>query len=65
MFGFFLLFVSTGLTVSYSFRLFCFVLCGGFNFVPTYYTVETSYNVVFGTIGLLICPFLVVVLLCG
>jgi len=33
MFGFFLLFVSTGLTVCYSFRLFYFVLCGDFNFL--------------------------------
>jgi NADH-ubiquinone oxidoreductase chain 5 len=34
IFGFILLFVSTGLTVCYSFRLFYFVLCGDFNFVP-------------------------------
>jgi NADH-ubiquinone oxidoreductase chain 5 len=32
---FLLLFVSTGLTVCYSFRLFYFVLCGDFNFVPS------------------------------
>nr|AQP29280.1 NADH dehydrogenase subunit 5 [Silvestritermes heyeri] len=54
MFGFFLLFVSTGLTVCYSFRLFYFVLCGDFNFVPSYSMVETGYNMVFGMIGLLI-----------
>ena len=54
IFGFFLLFVSTGLTVCYSFRLFYFVLCGDFNFVPSYSVVETSYNMVFGIIGLLI-----------
>nr|AIY61653.1 NADH dehydrogenase subunit 5 [Embiratermes neotenicus] len=54
MFGFFLLFVSTGLTVCYSFRLFYFVLCGDFNFVPSYSMVETSYNMVFGMVGLLI-----------
>jgi NADH-ubiquinone oxidoreductase chain 5 len=30
MFGFLLLFLSTGLTVCYSFRLFYFVLCGDF-----------------------------------
>jgi len=52
MFGFFLLFVSTGLTVCYSFRLFDFVLCGDFNFVPSYCMVETSYNMVFGITGL-------------
>jgi NADH-ubiquinone oxidoreductase chain 5 len=44
MFGFVLLFVSTGSTVCYSFRLFCF-LCGDFNFVPSYSMVETSYNI--------------------
>jgi len=31
IFGFFSLFVSTGVTVCYSFRLFYFVLCGHFN----------------------------------
>jgi NADH-ubiquinone oxidoreductase chain 5 len=53
MFGFFSLLVLTGLTVCYSFRLFYFVLCGDFNFVPSYSIVETSYNTVFGIIGLL------------
>jgi len=43
----------TGLTVCYSFRLFCFVLCGDFNFVPSYSIAETSYSMVFGTTGLL------------
>nr|AQP29371.1 NADH dehydrogenase subunit 5 [Trinervitermes sp. IND2] len=54
MFGFFLLFVSTGLTVCYSFRLFYFVLCGDFNFVPSYSMVETNYNMMVGMIGLLV-----------
>jgi NADH-ubiquinone oxidoreductase chain 5 len=54
MFGFFLLFVSTGLTVCYSFRLFYFVICGDFNFVSSYSVVETNYNIVFGIIGLLV-----------
>nr|AQP27403.1 NADH dehydrogenase subunit 5 [Havilanditermes atripennis] len=54
MFGFFLLFVSTGLTVCYSFRLFYFVLCGDFNFVSIYHMVETNYNMMSGMIGLLI-----------
>nr|WNL54024.1 NADH dehydrogenase subunit 5 [Microcerotermes aff. pauliani] len=54
VFGFLLLFVSTGLTVCYSFRLFYFVLCGDFNFVPSYNMVESNYNMVFGMIGLLI-----------
>nr|AQP28664.1 NADH dehydrogenase subunit 5 [Nasutitermes sp. 3 TB-2017]AQP29854.1 NADH dehydrogenase subunit 5 [Nasutitermes sp. 4 TB-2017] len=54
MFGFLLLFVSTGLTVCYSFRLFYFVLCGDFNFVPSCSMVETNYNMMIGMIGLLI-----------
>jgi NADH-ubiquinone oxidoreductase chain 5 len=54
MFGFFLLFVSMGLTVRYSFCLFYFVICGDFNFVSSYSIVETNYNIVFGIIGLLI-----------
>nr|AIY61952.1 NADH dehydrogenase subunit 5 [Caetetermes taquarussu] len=54
IFGFFLLFVSTGLTVCYSFRLFYFVLCGDFNFVPSYSMIETNYNMMYGMIGLLI-----------
>nr|AQP30323.1 NADH dehydrogenase subunit 5 [Rhynchotermes nasutissimus] len=58
MFGFLLLFLSTGLTVCYSFRLFYFVLCGDFNFVPSYSMVETSYNMVFGMVGLLVMSVL-------
>nr|AQP29545.1 NADH dehydrogenase subunit 5 [Angularitermes nasutissimus] len=54
MFGFFLLFFSTGLTVCYSFRLFYFVLCGDFNFVPNYSAVESNYNMMLGMVGLLI-----------
>ena len=54
MFGFFLLFVSTGLTVCYSFRLFYFVLCGDFNSVPSYSTVETDYNMITSMVGLLV-----------
>nr|YP_009250526.1 NADH dehydrogenase subunit 5 [Coptotermes sepangensis]AMX22777.1 NADH dehydrogenase subunit 5 [Coptotermes sepangensis] len=53
VFGFLLLFVSTGLTVCYSFRLFYFVLCGDFNFVSFCSMVETNYNMVVGMIGLL------------
>jgi len=41
-------------TVCYSFPLFYFVICGDFNFIPSYSIVETSYNIVFGIIGLLI-----------
>jgi NADH-ubiquinone oxidoreductase chain 5 len=54
MFGFFLLFLSTVLTVCYSFRRFYFVLYGDFNYVPSNSMVETSYNMMFGIIGLLI-----------
>nr|WNH36573.1 NADH dehydrogenase subunit 5 [Nasutitermes sp. 3 MLW-2023a] len=54
MFGFLLLFLSTGLTVCYSFRLFYFVLCGDFNFVPSYSVVETNYNMMVGMVGLLV-----------
>jgi NADH-ubiquinone oxidoreductase chain 5 len=54
IFGFFLLFISTGLTVCYSFRLFYFVLCGDFNFVPSYSMVETNYNIIVGIVGLLV-----------
>nr|AQP29893.1 NADH dehydrogenase subunit 5 [Microtermes sp. BDIT020] len=54
MFGFFLLFLSTGLTVCYSFRLFYFVMCGDFNFVSSHSMVETGYNMVYGMVGLLI-----------
>jgi hypothetical protein len=52
--GFYLLFVSTGLTVYYSFRLFYFVLCGDFNFVPSYSMVETNYNMMIGMVDLLV-----------
>jgi NADH-ubiquinone oxidoreductase chain 5 len=53
MFGF-LLFVFTELTVCFPYRLFYFVLCGDFNFAPSYSMVETSYNILFGIIGLLV-----------
>jgi NADH-ubiquinone oxidoreductase chain 5 len=53
-FGFYLLFVSTGLKVCYSFRLFYFVLCGNFNFVFSFSMVETNCNIMFGMTGLLV-----------
>ena len=52
MFGFLLLFLSTGLTVCYSFCLFYFVVCGDFNSVSSYLMAETGYNMVFGMLGL-------------
>nr|WMY24008.1 NADH dehydrogenase subunit 5 [Psammotermes sp.] len=54
VFGFLLLFISTGLTVCYSFRLFYFVLCGDFNFVSVFSMSEVNYSMVFGMIGLLV-----------
>nr|YP_009351515.1 NADH dehydrogenase subunit 5 [Macrotermes muelleri]AQP29802.1 NADH dehydrogenase subunit 5 [Macrotermes muelleri] len=54
IFGFFLLFLSTGLTVCYSFRLFYFVMCGDFNFVSSHSMGEAGYSMVAGMIGLLI-----------
>jgi NADH-ubiquinone oxidoreductase chain 5 len=54
IFGFFLLFSSTGLTVCYSFRLFYFVMCGDFNFFSSYSMVEPNYNIILGMIGLLV-----------
>jgi NADH-ubiquinone oxidoreductase chain 5 len=39
--------------------LFHFVLCGDFKFVPSYSVVETSYNMMFGIIGLLIVSIFV------
>nr|AQP28268.1 NADH dehydrogenase subunit 5 [Anoplotermes group sp. Q TB-2017] len=58
MFGFFLLFLSTGLTVCYSFRLFYFVMCGDFNFFSSCSVAETNYNMAVGMIGLLVMSVL-------
>jgi len=53
------MFVSTGLTVCYSFPLSYFVVCGDFSFVPPPHSVvETNYNIILVMIGLLImCIF--------
>jgi NADH-ubiquinone oxidoreductase chain 5 len=53
MFGFLVVFIYF-LTGCYSLRLFYFVICGGFNSVSSYSMVETSYNMVFGMVGLLV-----------
>jgi len=50
----FLLFVSMGFTVCYPSRLFYFVLCGDFNFVPSYSMAETNYNMIIGMFGILV-----------
>jgi len=44
MFGFFIICVYEFNCFCYSFRLFYFVLCRDFNFVPSYHMDETSYN---------------------
>nr|ATL76473.1 NADH dehydrogenase subunit 5 [Stylotermes sp. CN13]ATL76512.1 NADH dehydrogenase subunit 5 [Stylotermes sp. Chi-156] len=54
VFGFVLLFVSTGLTVFYSFRLFYYGFCGDFNFFPMFSVFETNNNMIVGMVGLLI-----------
>nr|YP_005351198.1 NADH dehydrogenase subunit 5 [Periplaneta americana]ADD71933.1 NADH dehydrogenase subunit 5 [Periplaneta americana] len=54
MFGFFLFYFSTGLTVCYSFRLFYYTLCGDFNMLSMYNMGEYSFNMIKGMLGLLI-----------
>jgi NADH-ubiquinone oxidoreductase chain 5 len=53
-FGFILFFVSTGLTVCYSFRLFYYVLNGDFNFSSFYLVSENNSKIFVGMSGLLI-----------
>nr|URX53209.1 NADH dehydrogenase subunit 5 [Cryptotermes rotundiceps] len=52
--GFFLFFVSTGLTVCYSFRLFYYVFCGDFNLSSFYSISDDNFNMSFGMIGLML-----------
>nr|YP_010946941.1 NADH dehydrogenase subunit 5 [Sigmella digitalis]WGO57698.1 NADH dehydrogenase subunit 5 [Sigmella digitalis] len=54
IFGFFLFYFSTGLTVCYSFRLFYYVLCGDFNLNSFYFMGEENMNMLYGMVGLLI-----------
>nr|YP_010946447.1 NADH dehydrogenase subunit 5 [Calolamprodes beybienkoi]WGO57165.1 NADH dehydrogenase subunit 5 [Calolamprodes beybienkoi] len=58
MFGFFLFYFSTGLTVCYSFRLFYFTLCGEFNLTTFYYMNEENKSMMIGMIGLLMMVIL-------
>nr|WGO58049.1 NADH dehydrogenase subunit 5 [Rhabdoblatta incisa] len=53
MFGFFLFYFSTGLTVCYSFRLFYYSLCGDFNLTNFYYMGEENKNMIVGMLTLL------------
>uniref|UniRef100_UPI0030FE73E1 NADH dehydrogenase subunit 5 n=1 Tax=Sphingonotus salinus TaxID=319241 RepID=UPI0030FE73E1 len=46
-------FISTGLTASYSFRLFYYSMMGDNNFYPSYFFDDKSYFISFGMIGLL------------
>nr|UEV86529.1 NADH dehydrogenase subunit 5 [Periplaneta lateralis] len=54
IFGFFLFYFSTGLTVCYSFRLFYYTLCGDFNMLSLYNVGEDGFNMISGMLGLLI-----------
>jgi NADH-ubiquinone oxidoreductase chain 5 len=52
--GFFLFFVSTGLTVCYSFRLFYYVFCGDFNLSSFYSISDDNSNMLVGIVGLML-----------
>jgi NADH-ubiquinone oxidoreductase chain 5 len=54
VFRFLLLFLSTGLTVCYSFRLFYYVFCSDFGFTSSFSFEEVNYNMSCGIVGLLI-----------
>nr|YP_010946486.1 NADH dehydrogenase subunit 5 [Cyrtonotula maculosa]WGO57204.1 NADH dehydrogenase subunit 5 [Cyrtonotula maculosa] len=58
IFGFFLFYFSTGLTVCYSFRLFYYTLCGDFNLTTFYFMGEENKNMIFGMMGLLMMVIL-------
>nr|YP_010946499.1 NADH dehydrogenase subunit 5 [Diploptera punctata]WGO57217.1 NADH dehydrogenase subunit 5 [Diploptera punctata] len=58
MFGFFLFYFSTGLTVCYSLRLFYYSMCGSFNLTTFYYMGEENSNMMVGMVGLLIMVIL-------
>nr|WGO57880.1 NADH dehydrogenase subunit 5 [Blattella parilis] len=58
IFGFFLFYFSTGLTVCYSLRLFYYTLCGDFNLSSFYHMGEENMYMLKGMIGLLIMVIL-------
>nr|WGO58140.1 NADH dehydrogenase subunit 5 [Symploce tubercularis] len=58
LFGFFLFYFSTGLTVCYSFRLFYYTLCGDFNLSSFYHMGEENKFMLKGMISLLIMVIL-------
>nr|YP_010999065.1 NADH dehydrogenase subunit 5 [Eupolyphaga nigrinotum]WPM91823.1 NADH dehydrogenase subunit 5 [Eupolyphaga nigrinotum] len=53
VFGIFLFFFSTGLTVCYSFRLFYYSMCGDFNFNVFNSLSELNWSMIIGMCGLL------------
>nr|YP_009255718.1 NADH dehydrogenase subunit 5 [Humbertiella nada]AND97178.1 NADH dehydrogenase subunit 5 [Humbertiella nada] len=54
MFMYMLYFISTGLTVCYSFRLFYYTLWGDYNMTPLCKLSEESWMMVYGMLGLMI-----------
>nr|URX53779.1 NADH dehydrogenase subunit 5 [Cryptotermes havilandi] len=52
--GFLLFFVSTGLTVCYSFRLFYYVFCGDFNLSSFYNIGDDNIKMLYGMVGLML-----------
>nr|WGO57893.1 NADH dehydrogenase subunit 5 [Brephallus tramlapensis] len=58
IFGFMLFYLSTGLTVCYSFRLFYYTLCGDFNLTTFYYMGEENKNMIVGMLVLLMMVIL-------
>nr|URX53506.1 NADH dehydrogenase subunit 5 [Longicaputermes sinaicus] len=52
--GFLLFFVSTGLTICYSFRLFYYVFCGDFNLSSCYSISDDNFNMMWGMLGLML-----------
>nr|YP_006503942.1 NADH dehydrogenase subunit 5 [Neotermes insularis]AFM92442.1 NADH dehydrogenase subunit 5 [Neotermes insularis] len=52
--GFILFFVSTGLTVCYSFRLFYYVFCGDFNSCTFCFVSDDNFNMICGMVGLML-----------
>lgn len=58
IFGFFLFYFSTGLTVCYSLRLFYYSICGDFNLTTFFYIGEENRNIMVGIVGLLIIVIL-------
>nr|UBN08885.1 NADH dehydrogenase subunit 5 [Panesthia obtusa] len=58
VFGFFLFFFSTGLTVCYSFRLFYYSMCGDFNLSTFNYMGEGDNNMLIGMLTLLMMVIL-------